>query len=127
MTCEPATLKRLARTIAGAEGRSWAEIAALMQARYRVNPRLAFRWAHGWTQDEVAARWCSLWPDEHRTNQNVSTWERWPQAGHEPSLGTLARLAQIYACDVSDLVTDLGCTGVSTASRAIPSPAPRTR
>jgi hypothetical protein len=82
-----------------------------MQARYRVNPRLAFRWAHGWTQDEVAAQWCSLWPDEPRTNQNVSTWERWPQAGHEPSLGTLARLAQIYACDVSDLVTDLGRYG----------------
>ena len=94
-----------------AEGRSWTEIAALMQERYRVNPRLAFRWAHGWTQDEVAAQWCSLWPDEPRTNQNVSTWERWPYAGHEPSLGTLSRLAQIYACDVSDLVADLGRYG----------------
>ncbi len=91
-----------------AEGRSWADIAELMEQRYGVNPRVALRWAHGWTQDDVARQWCSVWPDEPRTNQNVSTWERWPEAGHEPSLQTLGRLARIYACDVSDLVTDLG-------------------
>jgi hypothetical protein len=91
-----------------AEGKSWADIAGVIQHRFGVNPRVAFRWAHGWTQDDVARQWCSLWPDEPRTNQNLSTWERWPQAGHEPSLQTLGRLARIYACDASDLVTDMG-------------------
>jgi transcriptional regulator with XRE-family HTH domain len=92
-----------------AEGRSWAHIAQAIRDSYSVNARIAFRWAHGWTQEQVAAEWCALWPDDLKTGQNISTWERWPESGHEPSLRTLTRLAEVYQADLSDLVVDLGC------------------
>jgi hypothetical protein len=46
--------------------------------------------------------------DEPKTAQNISTWERWPIGGHEPSLTTLGLLAEIYECDLAHLVADLG-------------------
>lgn len=92
-----------------AEGKSWAQIAGSIRDRYSVNARIALRWVHGWTQDRAAAEWCQRWPDDIKTGYNISTWERWPQSGHEPSLRTLTRLAEIYQCDLADLVADLGC------------------
>ena len=39
------------------QGRTWAEIAAVFRVTYRVNPRVALRQAHGWSQPQAAARW----------------------------------------------------------------------
>jgi transcriptional regulator with XRE-family HTH domain len=89
------------------EGHTWVEIAAVLRERDRVNMRVALRWAHGWSQSEVAALWCERWPDDPKTFKNISYWERWPESGHPPSLSTLDRLAGLYECDIADLVSDL--------------------
>jgi hypothetical protein len=89
------------------QGRSWAEIGAAFQVSYRVNPRVALRQAHGWSQPQAAERWTDLWPEDPKTFKNFSYWEQWPgQTGHSPSLDTLDRLARLYECKVTDLLTD---------------------
>jgi hypothetical protein len=46
----------LSRNMRGA-GRTWRDIAQVIEERYRVVPMLAFRLAHGWSQTEVAERY----------------------------------------------------------------------
>ena len=98
------------------QGRSWAEIGAAFQVAYRVNPRVALRQAHGWSQPQAADRWTELWPDDPKTFKNFSYWEQWPgQTGHSPSLDTLDRLARLYECKVTDLLTDCRDYGAKPA------------
>jgi transcriptional regulator with XRE-family HTH domain len=97
-------------------GRSWTEIAAALRDRYRLDARIAMRVAHGWTQAEVAQQWNSRWPDEPKTFKNISYWENWPSpTGHAPSLHVLDRLAQLYECDVADLLVGWGEHGTARA------------
>lgn len=99
------------------QGRTWAEIGAAFQVAYRVNPRVALRQAHGWSQPQAAERWTQLWPEDPKTFKNFSYWEQWPgQTGHSPSLDTLDRLARLYECKVTDLLTDCRDYG----ARAVP-------
>lgn len=91
------------------EGKTWREVAGRIQQDYRVNPRVAMRLAHGWSQRQVADLWNQRWPAEPKTDKQVSYWEQWPAAtGHAPSMNVLARLAELYECAVADLVTDIG-------------------
>jgi hypothetical protein len=100
------------------QDRSWADIAAVFQAAYRVNPRVALRQAHGWSQPQAAERWTALWPDDPKTFKNFSYWEQWPgQTGHAPSLETLDRLARLYECKITDLLADCFDYGARPASR----------
>jgi transcriptional regulator with XRE-family HTH domain len=93
-----------------AEGQSWAQIARSVQDQEHVNARVALRLAHGWTQEQVATRWNQQWPPREGsaglTDKNISAWETWPQSGIQPSLKTLKRLAQLYQCDVGQLIED---------------------
>lgn len=89
---------------------SWRQIAAVIGEQEHVNARVAMRLAHGYTQAHVARMWNERWPTEAGnpglSDKNVSYWETWPESGHEPSLKTLKRLAQLYQCDVGDLIDD---------------------
>jgi hypothetical protein len=98
-----------------ADGLSWAQVAARVQAAEHVSKRVAMRLAHGWTQWEVARRWNDHWPADGGgagiTDQVISYWETWPQSGREPTVRTLCRLALIYGCGVADLIDEENYTG----------------
>lgn len=89
-------------------GCTWAEVAADFRDAYRLNARVAMRLAHRWSQGDVADRWNERWPDDLKTFKSISYWERWPAAtGYEPSLDVLAKLAELYSCQLADLLVDV--------------------
>src|ERR1051326_2085339 len=97
--------KQLAQSLRD-EGKTWVEIGKVLQRSHNINARVALRLAHAWSQETVANHWNDLFPDNPKRGKDVSCWERWPAStGHEPSLEVLKRLALIYECSVSDLVS----------------------
>jgi hypothetical protein len=110
-----------------AQGLTWPQIAARIQAQENVNKLVAMRWAHDYSQWDVAIRWNELWPSENGTaglnDKHVSGWENWtplnpPRYTVEPSVPTLKRLARIYECDVSDLADDVSYSHLDQARQA---------
>ncbi|WP_433064864.1 helix-turn-helix transcriptional regulator [Dactylosporangium sp. CS-033363] len=91
------------------QGATTRQIAHAMAIRFNVNARVAYRFAHGLTQQQVAERWNELWPASDGTaaitHKNISYWETWPaETGRQPSLEVLDRLARIYQCAAADLI-----------------------
>jgi 8-oxo-dGTP diphosphatase len=102
------------------DGWSYQQIAADWRQRHHLNPRVAFRLAHGLTQAEVAHRWNGLWAEPvPRTAKHISYWEVWPApGGRAPSLETLNRLAMIYQCAAGDLLGGEDYTHLDPATAA---------
>lgn len=88
--------------------KTWPEIAAVFAQDYNVNMRVAFRFAHDWSQQAVADAWTARWPADPKTQKIISAWELWPDNGNAPSLDTLSRLAELYQCHIADLIADHG-------------------
>ncbi len=90
-------------------GTSRTAIAASLRDRYGLNGRVAMRLAQNWGQADAATAWNERWPDDPKTFKNFSYWENWPSpTGYAPSLAVLDRLAQLYTCDVADLLAGWG-------------------
>ncbi|WP_308222520.1 helix-turn-helix transcriptional regulator [Frankia sp. AgB32] len=88
-------------------GWSYRRIARRLQRRHRLGALVAFRLAHGWTQEEAARQWNERWPaaGSAKTGKTWSYWESWPaKGGRAPSAAVLSRLAELYLCRPGDLL-----------------------
>lgn len=96
-------------------GCTHAEVADELQRRFGFRPREALRHAHGWTQNEVAARFIHVAaratgrrpisaPAVGEAGTRIGEYERWPVGGRQPSLYVLVVLAQVYATTVHQLL-----------------------
>lgn len=104
-----------------AQGAPYRHIAQLIATQEKLNPRVAFRLAHGLTQQQVAESWNAWWPPEDGerviTHKHISYWEAWPgPTGRAPSLDVLNRLARIYQCSAADLLDGEDYSGLDSAA-----------
>jgi transcriptional regulator with XRE-family HTH domain len=94
-------------------------IAAEMERRWSFRPREAYRHAHGWSQDEVAARFTGvaerLGGDRSADGRaavlaapmigtRIGEYERWPNGGRRPSPYVLTVLAAVLGTTVERLL-----------------------
>ncbi|HST66104.1 MAG TPA: hypothetical protein VLM05_13020, partial [Mycobacteriales bacterium] len=96
-------------------------IATEMERRWGIRPREAYRHAHGWSQDEVAARFTEV-ADRTGGDRNLGSdgrplpaqapmigtrigeYERWPHGGRRPSPYVLTVLATVLGTTVERLL-----------------------
>jgi transcriptional regulator with XRE-family HTH domain len=94
-------------------------IATEMERRWGFRPREAYRHAHGWSQDEVAARFTDVAerlggdraasgsaavPPAPMIGTRIGEYERWPNGGRRPSPYVLTVLATVLGTTVERLL-----------------------
>jgi transcriptional regulator with XRE-family HTH domain len=107
-------------------GRTVDEVAAEMRRRWRFRPRESYRHAHGWSQDEVAARFTEiaahLAPGARpapMVGTRIGEYERWPQGGRRPSPYVLTVLAEVYGTGVRALLDEADDGKMPEQDRAV--------
>jgi hypothetical protein len=87
-------------------GCSVAQIAAEMGRRFGLRPRVAWRYALGWSQWKLAQQYNTAHPGSRLSDNRVSEFEVWPQGGCQPSVRYLAQLAATFGhgCTAAQLV-----------------------
>ena len=107
-------------------GRTLDDVAAEMHRRWRFRPRESYRHAHGWSQDEVAARFtevaAGLAPGTRSApmvGTRIGEYERWPVGGRRPSPYVLTVLAEVYGTDLARLLDDADTAGMPEQDRAV--------
>ncbi|REH55484.1 hypothetical protein BCF44_101508 [Kutzneria buriramensis] len=78
-------------------------IATEMAQRFGARPRLAWRYALGWTQVQLAHRYNRANPGRAISAERVSECENWPASRGRPSLQYLLGLARAYGNGCSAL------------------------
>ncbi|MEU8276113.1 hypothetical protein ACFYOK_22540 [Microbispora bryophytorum] len=91
-----------------ARGLTWDQIAAVWETDcLEVGPRVALRWAHNLSHQEVADRWNALDIGEPTmVKARIYQFEHWPAKGRRPSLWNLHTLARIYQVHARRLLND---------------------
>ncbi|GAA4145745.1 hypothetical protein GCM10022416_37710 [Actinomadura keratinilytica] len=92
-----------------ADGRTRRDIAEEMMRRWGYRPRIAWRYAHGWSQDAAADRYNRLHDEEGRapmSGTRIGAYERWPHGGERPRLEYLRALAEVFETDLTLLVDE---------------------
>lgn len=103
-----------------AAGCTVAQVAAEMRRRLQVRPRVAWRYALGWTQEKLALEFRVASPGIPIATSRVSEWENWPHgSGARPTLEVLGALAMTFGngCRVHDLVDEVDLDHLSPAER----------
>lgn len=102
-------------------GHSWEQIADVWEADHPdISPRVAFRWAHNLSHQEVAERWNMLEAGEPTmTKARIYEFEAWPRKGRRPSTDSLEILARIYQTSARRLLTDDEYARYGTGARKL--------
>ncbi|MFG1878010.1 helix-turn-helix domain-containing protein [Sphaerisporangium sp. NPDC049003] len=101
-------------------GLTWEQITAVWESDHPgTSPRVAFRWAHNLTQQQVAEACNALNPGEPTmTKSRISQFESWPAGGRRPSISNLNMLARIYQTTARRLLTEDEYLHYSAPARA---------
>ncbi|WP_157430955.1 helix-turn-helix transcriptional regulator [Actinomadura macra] len=79
-----------------------------MMRRWGLRPRRAWRFAHGWSQSALAARYNARYAEPDRapmSDGRIAAYEKWPQDQRErPSLQVLVRLAELFDTTVDQVI-----------------------
>jgi tetratricopeptide (TPR) repeat protein len=103
------------------QGRTREQIATAMMRKFKDRRRVAWRNAHGWTQDHVADLFNEKLNDPRKpmTGSRISDFERWPISSRtKPTFETLGVLADIYGATVLNLVDDDDYQNMTLKERA---------
>ncbi|MFD9151505.1 XRE family transcriptional regulator [Streptomyces diastaticus] len=103
------------------------EVVAQLRSEFRVRPREAYRWAAGLTLDQVAAA-IAVVTDGRLAPEGsgIAKAEKWPgPSSRRPSPSLLGALAQVYGCEVENLVDVADRLELSAAERKVLCPAMR--